>query len=105
MRATSSWSSPDISEITMHEAIAVSPLVRAAVGFIRRRPIATLALGLGLVALAAAGLTRVRADFSHRGYFWDDDIHLKRFDSFERRFGNDDRVVIAIHSPSGIFDL
>jgi uncharacterized protein len=89
----------------MHEAIAVSPRVRAAVGLIRRRPFVTLVCGVALVLLAAAGLTSVRADFTHRGYFWDDDIHLKRFDSFERRFGNDDRVVIAIHSPSGVFDL
>ena len=28
-----------------------------------------------------------------------------RFDAFERRFGNDDAVVVAVHSPSGIFDL
>ena len=29
---------------------------------------------------------------------------IKDFNSFERQFGNDDSIVMAIHSPSGIFD-
>ena len=33
-----------------------------------------------------------------------DDPLLVQFNAFERRFGNDDAVVIAVHSPSGVFD-
>jgi predicted RND superfamily exporter protein len=63
-----------------------------------------LVLGLSLVGIAMVGLLWLKADFSHRSYFWDDDPSLLRFDAFERRFGNDDSVVVAVHSPSGIFD-
>jgi len=88
----------------MLEPISVSPFTRRVVGMITTRPLASLALGLGLVALAVSGIGKLRADFSHRSYFWDDDPHLVRFDAFERRFGNDDSVIIAVHSPSGVFD-
>ena len=62
-------------------------------------------LSLGLVAVAMAGIGRSRADFSHKGYFWDNDPYLQQFEAFERRFGNDDTIVVAVHSPSGVFDL
>jgi predicted RND superfamily exporter protein len=75
------------------------------VRFIARHPWRTMLLALALAATSAAGVTRARADFTHKAYFWDDDVHLQRFESFERRFGNDDAVVVAVHSPSGMFDL
>jgi predicted RND superfamily exporter protein len=89
----------------MSHEVEVSAFNRRLVGFITGRPVLSLLLGLALVALMVMGLGRVRADFTHRGFFWDDDPHLQRFDAFERRFGNDDAVVIAVHSPSGIFDM
>ena len=50
-------------------------------------------------------MTQLHADFTHKGFFWADDPKLLRLDAFERRFGNDDMVVLAVQSPSGIFDL
>lgn len=85
--------------------IKTLPFTRAFVGFIERRPRLALALGLMLVLAFVPGLSKLRADFTHRAFFWADDPHLQAFDAFERRFGNDDAVVLAVHSPSGVFDV
>src|SRR5262245_37030846 len=73
--------------------------------FIRRSPWLSIGIGLLLFASAAGGLARLRADFTYSGYFYPDDPWVVELESFERRFGNDDAVVVAVHSPSGIFDL
>jgi predicted RND superfamily exporter protein len=82
----------------------VSKFTQRLVGLIERRPILFLLGGLAVVAALAAGLPRIQSDFTHRGYFFSDDPNLQRFDAFERRFGNDDSIVVAVHSPSGVFD-
>lgn len=74
------------------------------VGFIVEHPYWSMLMGLLLVAASAMGAGRLQTDFTHRGYLWDDDPTLIKFDSFEKRFGNDDMAVVAIHSPSGVFD-
>jgi predicted RND superfamily exporter protein len=89
----------------MSEPLVVSSFTRKMVDFIVGRPVLSMLLGLALVGAGTAGVRFAHADFTHKAYFWDDDPHLIRFDAFERRFGNDDAVVVAIHSPSGIFDL
>ena len=53
----------------------------------------------------AAGLPRLKANFTHTAFFKGNDPALLRFEAFERRFGNDDAVVVVVHSPSGIFDV
>jgi predicted RND superfamily exporter protein len=85
--------------------IETTAFTRKAVGFIERRSYLALALGLALVLLGfLPGLARLQSDFTHRAYFWQDDPYLKEFDAFERRFGNDDSLVVVVHSPSGVFD-
>lgn len=89
----------------MSDEIQVSSFTRRVAAFIVGHPLWSILIGLGLVAASLAGVPRVRADFTHRGFFWDHDPHMLAFDAFERRFGNDDAVVIAVHSPSGVFDM
>lgn len=84
--------------------IQTSVVTRAIVGFIERRPLVALLLGLALALGFVPGALSVRSDFTHRAYFWDDDPHLADFEAFERRFGNDDSLIVALHSPSGVFD-
>src|SRR5687768_13846536 len=86
------------------DELHVSPIARKVVSFIERRTVVSLLLGLALVFAMVPGMSRLTADFSHRAFFFDDDPLLLQFDAFERRFGNDDSVVIAVHSPSGVFD-
>lgn len=89
----------------MPHEITAPALAHRIVDFIRHRPWVSLALGFALMLSLTPGLSRIHADFTHRGFFWSDDPLLIAFDEFERRFGNDDQVVVALHSPSGIFDL
>jgi len=85
-------------------ALQVSALNRRFVGFIARRPVVALVIGLVAVLALLPGLGKLRADFTHTGFFHSDDPKLKAFEAFERRFGNDDAVSLVVHSPSGIFD-
>src|SRR5437762_405886 len=88
----------------MSNALRVPRLATTVVSFIERRPFLSMALGFLLVGLCAAGLPRLGSDFTHRAFFFDDDPLLVQFDAFQRRFGNDDVVIVAVHSPSGVFD-
>jgi uncharacterized protein len=86
------------------EPLKVTAVNRHFVGFIARRPLLAITLGLALVVTLAAGMRHLHADFTHKGFFWSDDPKLLRLDAFERRFGNDDTALLAVESPSGIFD-
>ncbi len=87
------------------EEIQVPSFARKVVSFIERRSIVSLLLGLALVGAFLPGMGKLTADFTHRAFFFDDDPLLVQFDAFERRFGNDDAVVLAVNSPSGVFDV
>ncbi|MAE69321.1 MAG: hypothetical protein CME06_02505 [Gemmatimonadetes bacterium] len=75
------------------------------VSWVLDRPWRALCLGLAIVALLLPGGARLETDFSYRIWFNDDDPLLLEFDSFERRFGNDEAVLVIVHSPSGVFDV
>lgn len=89
----------------MADELNVTSVNRRFVGFIANHPWWAILLGLGMLTGLAAGMGRLRADFTHAGFFWKSDPKLKRFEAFERRFGNDETIVIAVESPSGIFDM
>lgn len=63
-----------------------------------------LAATLLVCAALVQGLGRLTQDYSYRSWFRPDDALLAEFDHFERQFGNDDAMLIAVHSPNGIFD-
>ena len=50
-------------------------------------------------------MKNIDADFSYRTWFRDGDVLLNEFDAFERRFGNDDAIVVVVHSENGVFDI
>ena len=74
------------------------------VNMIVEKPGKSLALGLPVFFACAFGAQTLAPDFSYRVWFNEDDPLIVEFDTFERRFGNDDRAVVIVHSPSGIFD-
>lgn len=74
------------------------------VDFVVDHPWKTLLIGLALFMACAPGGAHIAPDFSYRVWFNDDDPLIVEFDTFERRFGNDDRAIIIVHSPSGVFD-
>ena len=82
----------------------VPSIARTIVDWIKQRPITTLLLSVLLVGVLAPGMVNLKPNFTYRGFFYADDPLLRAFDKFERQFGNDDFVVLAVHSDSGIFD-
>jgi uncharacterized protein len=74
------------------------------VAAVARWPWAAILLGITLVLGLGAGMKHLRADFTHKGFFSSDDPMLLRLEAFERRFGNDEAILLAVRSPSGIFD-
>ena len=74
------------------------------VNYIIERPKTALLVGFVVFMACASGGRTLAPDFSYRVWFNDDDPLIMEFDAFERRFGNDDRAIVVVHSPSGIFD-
>ena len=89
----------------MKDEMKVPGIARLMVGFISARPWVALILGLAIVCAFLPGFKGLSVNFTYRGYFYPNDPMLLDFDKFERQYGNDDSVVLAVHSPSGIFDV
>ena len=66
------------------------------------KPWRSLLFGLCVFFALGYGAQSLKPDFSYRVWFNEGDGLLVEFDTFERRFGNDDRAVVIVHSPSGI---
>ncbi|MEC8024684.1 MAG: MMPL family transporter, partial [Myxococcota bacterium] len=75
------------------------------VNFIITKPKRTMLLGLLMFFVLAPGGAKLFPDFSYRVWFQEEDPLIVEFDAFEKRFGNDEAAIIAVHSPSGIFDI
>lgn len=73
-------------------------------GWLVDHPWWAMLLALLLAVPCTLGMKHITSDFSHRGFFMPDDPMLVAVEELERRFGNDDSVVLVVHSPSGIFD-
>jgi predicted RND superfamily exporter protein len=79
-------------------------LVARIVSVITDRPWTVLLISLATLFVFASGVSRMTANFTHTAFFRKTDPALQRFEAFERRFGNDDAVIVVVNSPSGIFD-
>ncbi len=84
--------------------LKVPKLAEEVVRFIEKKSKISLILGLLCFFSLVPFLVKTKTDFSYTGFFYDDDPMIKDFNNFQKKFGNDDSVVIAINSPSGIFD-
>lgn len=67
-------------------------------------PFLAFLLGLLVVGAAFPGAAHIHPNFTYTAFFFDDDPNRVAFDDFTERFGSDETVVVAVHSPSGIFD-
>ncbi|MCL3883033.1 MMPL family transporter [Marivita sp. GX14005] len=79
-------------------------IAATAIERLARYPKTALLCGLLLAMSALTGLARLQADFSYAGYFHKDDAWLQEFDEFERVFGNDDSIIVAVETPGGLFN-
>ncbi len=69
-----------------------------------RRPILALLITLTFVAATGYGMLSLESRYGFKHWFKPNDPALLAYEEYEREFGNDDSIVIAVHSPSGIFD-
>ncbi len=68
------------------------------------RPYLILVVALLLIAGCFSGARLLTTDFTYRAFFAPDDPLRQQVERFEATFGNDDSVIVLIHSPSGILD-
>lgn len=71
--------------------------------FIQKFPKSCLTLSLLLLFVSAPGLMFFQSQNDVRIWFNKKDDKIKILNSFERRFGNDESLVIAVHHPEGLF--
>lgn len=74
------------------------------VDFVLRKPLLNILFTFILVGIFAPGNLYFQEKYDVRVWFQESDPNIQLLDVFERRFGNDESLVIALHSPSGIFD-
>ena len=55
-------------------------------------------------ALMFYNMLQLKEDFSYRIFFEKDNVNLLNLEQFENEFNGSDTLVVAIYSPSGIFD-
>lgn len=70
-----------------------------------KNPIKCLLLITILTAAFFPGLLKFKEQYDVRIWFRETDPKIKTLDAFERKFGNDENLVLVMHSPSGIFDV
>ncbi len=56
-----------------------------------------------IVAAIAPFIGTIQSRFSPRMWFDDGHPEIKRLDAFEKRFGNDQKIVVVLHHEKGIF--
>lgn len=76
---------------------------QAFIDFIVRSPKKTLGAFFLFTLALSFGLTRLHTNFSYKVWYDAQDPMMKLYESFERNFGNDDAILVGIHSEEGIF--
>jgi predicted RND superfamily exporter protein len=74
------------------------------IDYIQNHPKRCLLFSLIGFLLLAPGLALLTEDYSYRVWYDDSDPLLKTYDEYERKFGNDDSVFLAIHNPKGLYN-
>ncbi len=74
------------------------------VEFIVNKPLMAIACAVAILLVLAPGVKGLVPNFTHTAFFTDDDPMVLQFNDFEKQFSNDDNLLIAVKSPSGIFD-
>jgi uncharacterized protein len=67
------------------------------------RPKLFMSLVLALVLVTAPGLTKFAEKYDVRIWFLETDPHIITLNRFERQFGNDENMVVALRAGDGLF--
>ena len=80
-------------------------MVSKVVDWIANSPKRSFIISLIIIIGFLPGLSMFGEKYDVRIWFRTTDPLIKTLDAFEKRFGNDESLVIAIHSPNGVFDM
>ena len=68
------------------------------------KPWRFILLSLAFCAAMIPQLLTLESDFGVRIWFKTDDPLIQELNELEQRFGNDERILLAMHAKSGIFN-
>lgn len=88
----------------MQELTASEQRVEHFTNFLLRWPKAFMASIIFLTLIAAPGLIHFAEEYDVRIWFLETDPHIQTLNRFERQFGNDENIVIALRSENGLFN-
>ena len=74
------------------------------VSFILNCPKRSVFVSLFFLFTSLPGLFFIQSDYSYRIWYGENDPLLKRYDKYEKEFGNDDNILITVKSDIGIFN-
>ena len=71
--------------------------------YVVNNPIKLILLSLAFIFISVPQLLHLQSDYGARVWFRTTDPLIKDLDELEQKFGNDERIIIAVHSEKGIF--
>jgi uncharacterized protein len=74
------------------------------INFVIDHPFRTMLLLLVVLLPLLPGLTKVKEDYGAKIWYSKNNPMIKQLEEFERTYGNDETIGIALHKKSGIFD-
>ena len=74
------------------------------VDFIHNSPKITLLIFTLSFALFAPGILKVKENFTYKAWYNDNDPQVKKFQEFEKIFGNDDNILISLSHKDGLIN-
>lgn len=74
------------------------------VDFIHHSPKTTLIIFTLSLFAFLPGLALVQQNFTYKAWYNDNDPQVQKFQDFEKIFGNDDNILIALSHPKGLID-
>tara|TARA_R110000868_G_scaffold155691_3_gene382129 strand:- start:1266 stop:3596 length:2331 start_codon:yes stop_codon:yes gene_type:complete len=72
--------------------------------FVVDKPKHALAIFIFIVAVLTPGALLIKSTYTPRMWFASDHKQITALNDFERKFGNDQKTIIGLHNPSGIFN-
>ena len=68
------------------------------------RPKTCFLLSLLLCVVLLPGLRLAGESYDIKGWFDESNSHRNQLEEFEDHFGNDEKIIVAVHDPGGLFD-
>lgn len=72
--------------------------------FVVEKPYHALGIFLVLILGLTPGALFIKSTYTPRMWFAKDHAQIKALDDFEQKFGNDQKTIIGLHNPNGIFN-